>query len=255
MRRGSRVWWLYYSVQMATVVALTGIVSLVVSVLLKRLWLLDNDSAARWAWLSFGIMQTVARSPAEKAALAACRAAGLSRDSYVAHWLERVEPSEPPAPDPPPIDRSGQSAGARRVLAWMSALLGAVSAMLAVVSWFQRDWAGFTVGIVGALLCPLMGVLAWRLRCVLEVDERGLRHRLHESVVPWASIERGWVSKRHGVDGALCDEWLCLQDARGKRVWFSRIENLPPEVRADLFAWLRARANLRDPSADAERGT
>ena len=76
-----------------------------------------------------------------------------------------------------------------------------------------------------------------------------LSHRFWKRVVPWEAVARGWVYRTRASNGPVRDEGICLEDARGRRVWEFSTRSLPRDVRADLFAWLQARARLREPEA------
>ena len=253
MQRGSRVWWLYYGVQAAVFGAAVGAL-LGVRWLVKEAWGTDMND---WPSLLFTLVFLPLKWRAESVATVVCRRAGLwqevPRGSRVERSLERVEPSGTPVPNPAPLDLARHSRRSDWTFVCSFAILGVLCVAGAVVSWRERDWDGFTTGAVGALV--FLGLATFGLWSLyddeVEVNERGLRRKYRNRITPWASIEGGKISQCRGSDGVLGSQMLRLEDAHGRRLWSGRIDDMPPQVRAELFAWLRARASLREPDADA----
>lgn len=245
MNRGSRVWWLYRSVYAMVMATVCG------GMVAALLWQWPSQKDSGWHWLVSLVAQVWAHGPAQRAGIAACLAAGVPQDGYIARWMEPVEPSDWPEHDPPSLAHRCRSPRNKRLRLWMISLVGVASAALSLVSWHQYNWTFLAVGAVCVLVSAVVAVFVWRDRAVLEVDGSGLRNVRTGRLVPWDSIEWGWMARERGVDGALQSEWLYLEDVTQRCVWWIRTEKLPPHVRADLFAWVRARANLREADADA----
>ena len=252
MQRGSRVWWLYYGVQAAVLgIALGALLG--VRWLVKEAW---GPDILKLPSLLFLPVFLSLKWRAESVAIAVCRRAGLWREvprgSRIERSLERVEPRGTPVPDPAPLDLAQHSRRSNRKLVCFFAIVSVLGAVLAVAGWRERDWDNFTTGAVLALLFLVFATVGlWSLYDEVEVDERGLRHKYRNRITPWASIRGGKISQCRGADGALGSQMLRLEDAHGRRLWSGRIDDMPPDVRADLFAWLRARTGLRDSGVDA----
>lgn len=247
MERIKRGWWLYNGILVIALVTVSGVL-VGVNVILKKAWGLELGG---WTTLPSMIAITLIKHKAEKLALAACRAAKLPPEGVISRWLEKRAPDELPVPEPPPIDWPQPKPRNWPVWAWLSRILGALFAALSVASVFDRDWENFGLGIVGAVMFLGLLALAEREVYVLQANTIGLHYGKTGCLVAWDSVERGWVSQRHGFNGKATSEWLCLENARGRRIFDAPLQNLPPDVRADLFAWLRARTGLRDGGVDA----
>ena len=257
MEQIKRGWWLYNSVRV-TICVVVSCVLVGVAKLIEKVAGIDFDSGGgEFVFTIVGaIVLGVTRSRAERVAKAACRAAKLPPDGraalWTSRWLEESAPNELPVPEPPPINRPQPLALGDAVIVWVCRILGVVFAAYAILDLFNRDWQGFGIGIVGALVWLGGAAFGSRQVDVLQVNEDGLHYGKTGGLVSWDSVEDGWISVYRGFNGKGTDEWLCLENAYGREIFEAPIHRLPPAVRADLFAWLRARANLREPNLHDE---
>lgn len=250
-------WWLYNGVQVVIWVIVSGVL-VGIAKLIEKEWGLDLEGWGSQIVTTIVIATVVSiiREKVERVAKAACRAAKLPPDGrdalWDAWWLQESAPNELPVPEPPPINFPMPLTLGDRATLWGCRILGMLGAVFAIASVFDRDWENFGSGIVGAVMFLGGAALVSRQIDVLQVNENGLYYGKTGSLVSWDSVECGWISVYRGFNGKGTNEWLCFQNVYDRIIFEAPIHRLPPAVRADLFAWLRARANLREPNLHDE---